>query len=214
MAVLENDQAAAKEQHTELLGKQGTMTSSVASVDRILGLLSHTMGETDQAAAHFEDALALCRKAGYRPELAWTCRDYADALLLRRGEGDAVRSAALLNESSTLASELGMGPLQERLGDLQASSGAQPVQEPIYPDGLTQREVEVLQLICSGKTDREIAEELFVSFRTVGNHVRNILNKTDTANRTEAATTSSPTTPPADFPSIFPQISSRSSFPN
>jgi len=48
--------------------------------------------------------------------------------------------------------------------------------------------VEVLLLICSGSTGREIAAELFISFRTVGNHVRSILNKTGTANRTEAAT--------------------------
>jgi len=53
---------------------------------------------------------------------------------------------------------------------------------------LTKREVEVLQLICGGKTDREIAEDLIISVNTVGNHVKNILNKTDTANRTEAAT--------------------------
>ena len=46
----------------------------------------------------------------------------------------------------------------------------------------------MLRLISAGKTDREIAEELFISFRTVGNHVRNILNKTNTINRTEAAT--------------------------
>ena len=57
-----------------------------------------------------------------------------------------------------------------------------------YPGGPIQREVEVLLLICSGSTDREIAAELFISFRTVGNHVRSILNKTGTANRTEAAT--------------------------
>ena len=43
-------------------------------------------------------------------------------------------------------------------------------------------------MVCAGKTGREIAEELFISFRTVGKHVRNILNKTGTANRTEAAT--------------------------
>ena len=43
-------------------------------------------------------------------------------------------------------------------------------------------------MICGGKTDREIAEELCISFRTVGNHVRSILNKTAAANRTEAAT--------------------------
>jgi DNA-binding NarL/FixJ family response regulator len=37
-------------------------------------------------------------------------------------------------------------------------------------------------------TDREIGAELFISIKTVGNHVSNILNKTETANRTEAAT--------------------------
>ncbi len=43
------------------------------------------MGNLDQAATHFEDALAFCRKAGYRPDLAWTCCDYADTLLQRAG---------------------------------------------------------------------------------------------------------------------------------
>ena len=57
-----------------------------------------------------------------------------------------------------------------------------------YLDGLTQREVEVLQLIAAGKTDREIADELFISVRTVGYHVGNILNETTSTNRTEAAT--------------------------
>ena len=42
-------------------------------------------------------------------------------------------------------------------------------------------------MICGGKTDREIAEELNISFRTVGTHVRSILKKTGTANRREAA---------------------------
>ena len=44
-----------------------------------------------------------------------------------------------------------------------------------------------MQLICDGKTDREIGEELFISGKTVGNHVSNILNKTGAVNRTEAA---------------------------
>ena len=56
----------------------------------------------------------------------------------------------------------------------------------ILADGLTQREVEVLRLIAAGKTDREIAEELFIGVTTVNTHVRNVLNKTRTSNRAEA----------------------------
>ena len=41
--------------------------------DRLLGLQSHTMGNLEQGTEHFEDALAFRRKAGFRPELAWTC---------------------------------------------------------------------------------------------------------------------------------------------
>ena len=62
-----------------------------------------------------------------------------------------------------------------------------PVQTPAYPEELTQRKVEVLQLVCGGKTDWEIGEELLISVSTVGNHVSNILNKTGAVNRTEAA---------------------------
>ena len=57
--------------------------AGLAAADRVLGLLAQAMGRMDQAAAHFEDALVFCRKAGYRPELAWTCCDYADTLLQR-----------------------------------------------------------------------------------------------------------------------------------
>ena len=55
------------------------------------------------------------------------------------------------------------------------------------PAQLTSREVEVLRLIAEGKSNQEIATELVISINTVTNHVKNILGKTDTANRTEAA---------------------------
>ncbi len=42
----------------------------------------------------------------------------------------------------------------------------------LTPNGLTQREVEVLRLIGGGKTDKEIGEELFISVKTVSNHER------------------------------------------
>ncbi|MCA9833900.1 MAG: helix-turn-helix transcriptional regulator [Thermomicrobiales bacterium] len=52
---------------------------------------------------------------------------------------------------------------------------------------LTEREREVLRLVAGGRTDRQIAEELFVSARTVGFHVSNILRKLDLTSRAEAA---------------------------
>ena len=91
------------------------LTYSMLSVDRMKGLLSHTSGEADQAAAHFEDALAFCRGAGYRPALAWTCCDYADLLRERHAEGDREKDTALLDESLAISRELGMRPLMERV---------------------------------------------------------------------------------------------------
>jgi DNA-binding NarL/FixJ family response regulator len=56
-----------------------------------------------------------------------------------------------------------------------------------HASGLTEREVEVLKLIAMGRNNREIGQVLAISPNTVANHVRNILEKTYTANRTEAA---------------------------
>ena len=71
---------------------------------------------------------------------------------------------------------------------VQPSAEPRPGSAPAYRDGLSQREVEVLRLVAVGKTNQDIADELVISLRTVANHVTNILNKTSSANRTEAAT--------------------------
>ncbi|MCI0830576.1 MAG: AAA family ATPase [Chloroflexi bacterium] len=115
VAVQKGDQAAAAVNYAVLLGMRGTLTSSVASIDRLLGLLSQTMENPDQAATHFEEALAFCGKAGYRPELAWTCCDYADTLLERNDLGDYAKAVLLLDESLIISTELGMRPLMERV---------------------------------------------------------------------------------------------------
>ena len=73
------------------------------------------MGDRRQAATHFEDAQTFCRGAGYGPELAWTCCDYADLLLERNNEGDRAKADALLDESLVISTELGMRPLMERV---------------------------------------------------------------------------------------------------
>ena len=72
------------------------------------------MGNLNHASTHFEDALAFCRKAGYRPEQARTCCDYADMLIERNKEGDRAKANALLDESLAISQELGMRPLMER----------------------------------------------------------------------------------------------------
>jgi len=51
---------------------------------------------------------------------------------------------------------------------------------------LTKRELEVLNLLAQGLSDREIAQRLFISPRTVGTHVSNILTKLGVKNRTQA----------------------------
>ncbi|PKB64319.1 MAG: hypothetical protein BZY80_03250 [SAR202 cluster bacterium Io17-Chloro-G2] len=116
IAVLREDVAALGELYAFLKPqKQGLSLIGQICDDRLLGVVAHSMADLDQAATHFEDALTFCRQAGYRPELAWTCCDYADTLRERDGEGDRAKAMSLLEESLSLASELGMRPLMERV---------------------------------------------------------------------------------------------------
>ena len=61
-----------------------------------------------------------------------------------------------------------------------------PVSASAASDGLTAREVEVLRLIASGKTNRRIAEDLHISEKTVARHVSNIFTKLDVSSRAAA----------------------------
>jgi len=115
LAVQKGDQSAAEEHYAYFQGQRGTMNMTVISVDRLLGLLSQTASNLDKAAEHFEDALAFCRKAGYRPELAWVCCDYSDTLRERDAEGGRAKAMTLLDESLAISSDLGMRPLRERV---------------------------------------------------------------------------------------------------
>ena len=115
-ATVQGDLEQAQEQYAYLESHRSTLIHHCQlSVDRLLGLLAHTMDDLDQAIVHFEDALAFCRKAGYRPELAWTCCDYADMLRERNNHGDLAKAVSLLDESLAISRELGMRPLMERV---------------------------------------------------------------------------------------------------
>lgn len=60
------------------------------------------------------------------------------------------------------------------------------ITSPEVGGGLTSREIEVLRLVAAGNTNRAIAEELFLSEKTVARHISNIFNKLDLSNRAEA----------------------------
>jgi DNA-binding NarL/FixJ family response regulator len=55
--------------------------------------------------------------------------------------------------------------------------------DPQNPVSLSEREVQIIDLVAGGLTNQEIAEKLEISKRTVDNHISNILTKTETENR-------------------------------
>ena len=75
--------------------------------------------------------------------------------------------------------------VQRRLLERSLAGAAAP-SAPAYPDGLTQREAEVLREIASGRSNREIAEALSISEGTVKTHINNIFSKTGVRDRAQA----------------------------
>jgi DNA-binding CsgD family transcriptional regulator len=156
------------------------------AASRFLGMLAATMRRWADAERHFEAALEMNGRQRALPWLAHTRYQYAAMLLERGRPEDRDRAAVLVEEALATSRELGMQALAERAASLQQKATSEPPKSD-YPAGLSRREVEVLRLVAAGKGNREIAERLFVSPNTVANHVRSILTKTNTANRTEAA---------------------------
>ena len=64
---------------------------------------------------------------------------------------------------------------------------APPARQPAPPDDLTERELEVLRLIAAGLNNRQIADRLVISEKTVKTHVSSILGKLHVEDRTQAA---------------------------
>jgi DNA-binding NarL/FixJ family response regulator len=70
---------------------------------------------------------------------------------------------------------------------LAAAGERSPPRAPRWPADLTDREVEVLRLIARGGSNREVAERLFISAKTVGRHVENVYTKIGVSSRAAAA---------------------------
>ena len=164
----------------------GPNIACFGAASRYLGMLAATMQRWESAERHFEAALEMNSRQRARPWLTRTKHQYA-VMLLKRGRSDErAKALSLLDEALADSHALGMNGMAGRIEASRAAVPA-PREEDNYPSGLSRREVEVLRLVAGGKSNREIAERLFLSPNTVANHVRNILSKTGTANRTEAA---------------------------
>jgi DNA-binding CsgD family transcriptional regulator len=164
----------------------GTSIACFGAADAFLGSLCATMKRWDDAERHFLAALAMNERQGARPALAHTRFRYASMLLACHGAAGRQLADNLLEAAARDAAALGMRALSERIAACHALVGSKPA-APTYPAGLSEREAQVLSFVAEGKSNRQIARELFVSPNTIANHVRSILSKTRSTNRTEAA---------------------------
>jgi DNA-binding CsgD family transcriptional regulator len=166
----------------------GSLFTVPLALDRVLGRLYAATGDGESAASRFEEAIGFCESAGYLPETAWSCHDMVASALDGPVHLDRAEAEQLLDRGIGLAERVGMPAVQQRMEDLRARLGELRAggRTPRYPDGLTEREVEVLRLLAAGKTNREIADTLFISQNTVIRHVSNIYGKTGGSNRSEA----------------------------
>jgi DNA-binding CsgD family transcriptional regulator len=95
--------------------------------------------------------------------------------------GDHDTATSDLDAARSVFRQLGAAPDTARVEALSPTAG------PDAPMGLTGREVEVLALVATGKTNREIAAALVISEHTVARHVQNILAKLGVSSRTAAS---------------------------
>jgi ATP/maltotriose-dependent transcriptional regulator MalT len=109
---------------------------------------------------------------------------------------EAARARLMTGKASRMAGDEERARLEieaarasfERLGARLDARAAGELLKPHYelPKGLSRREVEILRLVAAGKTNREIAAEMFISEHTVSRHLQNIFTKLDVSSRSAA----------------------------
>ncbi len=127
-------------------------------------------------------------------DLARVRHRLAAALLAEGGDDERERAVELLRLAGAVADHLGARPLAGAVARLAQRArltltGAtrQAPADPATALGLTSRERDVLHLVAAGRTNRQIAAELFISPKTASVHVSNILGKLGVSGRGEAA---------------------------
>jgi DNA-binding CsgD family transcriptional regulator len=153
---------------------------------RHLAAAAALLGDFVRAKAGYAEAIDFCERISYRPELALSRLDLAQ-LLLKYFPGERGTALAHLDFAIGEFEAMDMQPALKRALQLHGRRRrASAAKEPVYPDRLSEREVEVLRLVAAGKSNQQIADELFISLSTALHHVTNILTKTSASNRAEA----------------------------
>ncbi|HEY5319525.1 MAG TPA: AAA family ATPase [Galbitalea sp.] len=152
-------------------------------VELQLGKAAAALGRLDAAAVDLRSAVAACATNGARGYGVEAAVELAAALLRRDAPGDRDQAMKLLDHTLPEAERLEMAPFISRIAALCIEPAATDSESP-----LSRREQQVAQLVARGLTNRQIAEELFVSERTAENHVQHILAKLGLSNRTQIAT--------------------------
>lgn len=113
--------------HAQQVIVVGTAIACGGAASHYLGLLAATLQRWDQAAVHFDDAVAILTRLGARPLVAHTQYEYARAFLTRSQPGDRQKALALLNDACTTFAELGMTSYLDRAIALQTAAAAPDV---------------------------------------------------------------------------------------
>ncbi len=159
---------------------------ALIAVHRFLGKLDTADQRFAEAEQHLQESLRLADACAAPFERALTLLELAELRAEQRRDEDAIE---LLAEVRAICEPLRARPtlakvdaLNDRLARSSTTSSAGAL-----PAGLTRREGEVLRLVAQGLTNREIADRLFISERTVEHHVSNLLGKLGVTSRAQAA---------------------------
>ena len=175
---------------TQIASASG-QAEALAALGHALAELSLLDGDADTAAEQLTNALELHRTIDM-PFVRAQIELRAGVALAAAGETEA--GLERLSAAYRTARKLGARPLAAEaakeaaaLGDSVVRRLGRGAEADAEEGGLSRREREVVRLLAVGRTNREIAQELFLSPRTVDMHVRNILRKLDCRSRVEAA---------------------------
>jgi DNA-binding CsgD family transcriptional regulator len=177
-------EAAAKARRLAELGTRLDCDVIVARGERALGRVLVAAGEGDAALPHLERALEAFARLEMPLEIACT------RLLLGRAIGEAGREVAIAEARAALGGfeRLGAAGDADSAAAFLRSLGVKAARAGPRGIGvLTKRESEVLRLLGEGLSNREMAERMFITRKTVEHHVASVLSKLGLRGRGEAA---------------------------